>query len=731
MKNRNGFTLVELLITIAIVSIIFSISIITVNNVIENSKGNSNTIAINNIKNSANLYIKEYPEELNWEVEEGENNLEKVCISIERLIAKGYFEKNIIENNNVPKSIILTKDKNNTIISKEAQNIDCNSYKEKVPNPKKDNVCYSITYDGEQHHLINESNQNPNYLEMKYVNETYNNEDNRPKNAGNYEVKISLKEGKKWTDNTNQPKTVTCTINKAKPTLSLNPPGHSTLTIETSDITLTSNVTGTLEIKTSNRDHAIAEVDNNIMEANPSNPNKITKTIKIRTIASRDAITYITINLKSNNPNYKNGSIEYTVGKVETKKINKPTCNNLTYNGNAQKLVQKNEAYRLDNNTATNYDTYTVKATLNYGYIWSDNTNVPVSIDCTIKRPTPTVTYKNATCNPTTKVVTYKDTYGTLCNPTKPGYTFKGWYTDESLTNAVTSSTTVNNFNNHNLYAKWQIHKIYIKYNTNGGKVQGTNKAYTQTGDDVLLNGNVIVQTYNYGDTGINLNNYNNKNHLYIVKTGYGAKSNNQWNTKTNGTGTSYNQATDYKASDICNANTSNCTLQLYVNWVDNVAPTCSITYRNGGSSWVTSGVDITVNCSDSGSGCKKSSIDYNNVTSDETYTVKDNVGNSGTCKLDIKSRTRWKKRTRSWIEQCTSTCKGDYVCSGAGTASCNSSAGLVSINGKCCYWDSCKSRTWSGCYSDWSSWSGYIHDSCTETTKVDCSSRKEYKKNS
>jgi len=736
MKNKNGFTLVELLVTIVVLTLIFSICLITVNNIIENSKEKSTSLNINSIKNGANSYIEEYPEELKWESVEENTDLERICISIETLISKGYFKENILENSTIPKSIILTRNKDNIIISEEEQNTNCNSYNQKVPIPKKDNICYSITYDGVEHHLINESNSNSNYSEIKYVNETYNDEANRPKNAGNYEVKISLKEGKKWTDNTTQPKTVTCTIKKAEPTLSLDPTGNSVLTIGTSDAILTSNVTGTLEIKTSNKKYAIAEVDNNIMEANPLNPTEITKTIKISTIATRNALTYITITLKSNNPNYKNGSIKYTVGEIQTKKINKPTtetiCNNLTYNGNIQTLAKESDAYRLYNNTAINYGTYTVKATLNYGFVWDDNTYEPVEFDCTIKRPTPTITYKDATCSPQTKVVTYEEAYGTLCNPTKTGYTFKGWYTDEDLTNEVNSSSIVTNFNNHNLYAKWQIHKIYIKYNTNGGKVTGTNTAYSaDSSNNVLKNNDILISTYNYGTTGINLYNYNNSDHLYITKTGYNAKSNNQWNTNKDGSGTSYNQASEYKASDFCNANVSDCTVNLYVNWVDNIAPTCSISYRSGESSWVTSGVDITVKCKDSGSGCTKASTNYDNVTSDKTYTVKDAAGNSGTCKLDITSRTRYKKRTRSWISKCTSSCEGGYVCSSATTAYCNPDAGLVSIDGKCCYWDSCKSTTWTGCYSSWGSWSGYSYSSCTESNTVDCASRKEYKKNS
>lgn len=244
MSKKNGFTIVELLVTIVVISLIFSISFITVNTIIENSREKSSTIATNNLKNSANMYSKEYSNELIWEkYKENNIDLEKTCIEIDMLIAKGYLKKDVI-NDKTPKSIILIRDKNNNIIKEEEKDTSCGTYYKKVAIPTTKNICYDITYNGTQQHLINESNKSEFYSNIEYVNSVYNNETSRPINAGDYEVKVSLIDGKKWTDNTNEPKYVTCKINKATPSLNLNPPGNSDAPEEIGikDVELTSDV---------------------------------------------------------------------------------------------------------------------------------------------------------------------------------------------------------------------------------------------------------------------------------------------------------------------------------------------------------------------------------------------------------------------------------------------------------------------------------------------------------
>lgn len=73
----------------------------------------------------------------------------------------------------------------------------------------------------------------------------------------------------------------------------------------------------------------------------------------------------------------------------------------------------------------------------------------------------------------------------------------------------------------------------------------------------------------------------------------------------------------------------------FYARWLDAIAPTCTVTKVSGVGS--TSGVNVKVTCSDSGSGCVEEEHSYNNVKGTTTYKVYDQDGNMGTCKVTIR----------------------------------------------------------------------------------------------
>jgi uncharacterized repeat protein (TIGR02543 family) len=56
----------------------------------------------------------------------------------------------------------------------------------------------------------------------------------------------------------------------------------------------------------------------------------------------------------------------------------------------------------------------------------------------------------------TTKQVTYDSKYGDLPTPTKTGYTFKGWYLENTYKTLITKDTVVKTTGNHKLYAKFE-----------------------------------------------------------------------------------------------------------------------------------------------------------------------------------------------------------------------------------------------------------------------------------
>ncbi|MBR3790293.1 MAG: InlB B-repeat-containing protein, partial [Clostridia bacterium] len=78
---------------------------------------------------------------------------------------------------------------------------------------------------------------------------------------------------------------------------------------------------------------------------------------------------------------------------------------------------------------------------------------------------------ENATVNPTSRTVTYDDTYGTfgtLPTPTRTGYTFVGWFTLANGGTQVTDTTTVKITAPQTLYAHWKAITYTVTFDANG-----------------------------------------------------------------------------------------------------------------------------------------------------------------------------------------------------------------------------------------------------------------------
>lgn len=111
---------------------------------------------------------------------------------------------------------------------------------------------------------------------------------------------------------------------------------------------------------------------------------------------------------------------------------------------------------------------------------------------------------------------------------------------------------------------------VLIRYHMNGGSLSSnrSNKISSKK-DMILCNSNEICQKIEYGGTA-DLTNYNNSDYINIARKNYKIYSNDEWNSKANGTGTAYSQSKKYKASDFCDASKGNCTVDLYANWKQN-----------------------------------------------------------------------------------------------------------------------------------------------------------------
>lgn len=96
------------------------------------------------------------------------------------------------------------------------------------------------------------------------------------------------------------------------------------------------------------------------------------------------------------------------------------------------------------------------------------------------KAKTFTVTFNpnSGSVNPTSMTVTYDSVYGTLPTPTRGGYNFSGWYTSQSGGTAINDKTVVSILANQTLYAHWTPQTYNIIFDSNGcGGVSQTSKS--------------------------------------------------------------------------------------------------------------------------------------------------------------------------------------------------------------------------------------------------------------
>lgn len=170
-----------------------------------------------------------------------------------------------------------------------------------------------------------------------------------------------------------------------------------------------------------------------------------------------------------------------------------------------------------------------------------------------LDQPTYTISYElgggqNHIDNPDS----YKETTKTftLEEPTRYGYTFKGWYLDKDYQNRVTEIKRGSS-GNLTIYAKWAANKYAIQFNGN--------KHTT---------GNMDSQTIKYGKAAkLSKNTF--------ARTGYTFK---EWNTKADGSGTSYKNQEEVKNLSAKNGDT----ITLYAQWkkAKKTEKTYSITYK-------------------------------------------------------------------------------------------------------------------------------------------------------
>ena len=193
----------------------------------------------------------------------------------------------------------------------------------------------------------------------------------------------------------------------------------------------------------------------------------------------------ITINGNTNNlvVNYYN----LTVSLVHTG----VTVNGTSISNNSSLVVLGNVNHNIVASASTGYEFKTGNN------IWSKTNGITISsltnstttanlsnsgtitATATAKEFTVTFKYKNGDSD-TTKKVTYASTYGNLPEPEWTGYSFNGWYTEETNGVKIISSTPVTITSDQTLYAHWDANSytVTLEPGTNGSVSPNTKTVY-------------------------------------------------------------------------------------------------------------------------------------------------------------------------------------------------------------------------------------------------------------
>ena len=222
---------------------------------------------------------------------------------------------------------------------------------------------------------------------------------------------------------------------------------------------------------------------------------------------------------------------------------------------------------------------------------WTPNTNTAYTVNH-YKHAYGSNTY---TLDSTDNLTGTTDATLTVSNLTKTitGFTYVDAYltgnTTKPTSGAITETTIAPDGSRIiNLY--YRPNHLYIQYDMNGGSLSSSHGSAYGASGTLLTNtannpatsflrgfygskvGSSNTTTYATATTD-GLHNYNSTSGINVVRTGYTGKTNAQWNTKADGTGTSYNHSTtSYTAVSMASAcgvdlSTGDKTITLYVNW--------------------------------------------------------------------------------------------------------------------------------------------------------------------
>ena len=559
--NRKGYTLIELLAVILIISLIIALSIFGIIKAINSSKEKAATLSEKSIKEAAETFAAEKNDDNNYWLDITDKENKYFCITIEELMNKGLLDKkaNIESKDFDIHSYVLVKKNKVTMVNSKAEiltkdKVNSDGYKVCMGNIVNEEVTVypklgkSTSYTDEIHVKFTDAETNPSSTMSDKVC-MYGDSSANIKETGVIEGNTCKLQGLKQNE---KYYLRVCMKTSRESYLCSNTESRNTKVIKKPTYTLSSN----------------------------------------------------TLTIKYNNANI-NGEAKYyfksTVKGTSNINVNRCTISNniFTCDGNTT-TIEKDTWYQSSSNQINISYTTTGKAKVTARTVDKSNNYSESTKDFTINKYTITFIKEPADKIGGEASNIIKSCYaisGQSCSITSPtiektGYTIIGWNTNKNATTSTWNINTSKSISSSATYYPILKVNIYtITYNANGGS------------------GGPSSQSYKYAPNG----------NIYLSsdrpsKTGYTFMG---WSESPSATSASYSPGQWWGTHNANN-------YTLYAVWEKNQVPP-TLTYTPSASRKQESGTKITLTCKDnSGTGMKEAKIEDNGTVSTGVTTASD-----------------------------------------------------------------------------------------------------------
>ena len=576
--NNKGFTLVELLATLAVLSLVSTIVIYVAINVVNSAKDKSYLVTRNNVEKAAVSYLEENSDKIHFV--KYKDNIEYQCVTVQNLIDTNYFDKDVLNSKisndktiRVSDYIYIERDSNSKTVTD--SKIIMNNNSEYLT------LCgnYNSRLDGDIEFKIPGGYAKEKDVLIRYC--LYNVFDYKNiEYLYNYVPSDKSSFIKEYDEDNCLVKNIKILSN-----------GELTAEVKDTDIKKSTSITG---------------IDNKapVIKIEPNGDNTYTKskTININIsddlsgISSDSTIKYGFSKSKSEEPssykevNVSTGNVKITEGSLTGGYYLwiKPSVKDNVGNENNDTLIS--DVYKFDN-TAPSIPTYIAKYRDGSGsYTSGSNANKEVVTEISTTEADSGVEgiYYSKDRRSETKFnfgVSALTQNGSIWSGTE-SWDFRNGRNDNYYFRACDKAGNCSDWSI--IFNIKYLTSVYIKYHSNGGRMSNNNADYTVNSTSKLVEykGNSKFHSVSYGNSlgSSGLYDANNSEYIKLVKEGgYSLSSTYQWyKINEDGSKKYYNHTTRYNSSDFCDASSSDCEVTLYANWKVNKL---TIKYHaNGGS---------------------------------------------------------------------------------------------------------------------------------------------------